>query len=537
MRKRLFILNDKLINANKKGISLELRLILLFLIFLITIMLGISLILVSTGVFNASMKENTALFEKELSHIYNKIYVDYSNLSLSSISLAEQLSMSIENTLLENGSSPDKLSQNPQLLNIILSKEYDKLLQGLQNSKSSGVFLILDATINPNIEGSENSRAGLFLKNLEATAVNSVYYDIRYMRGPAFIGRSNRITFLPQWRMEFDIKDSDFFRIPMNTAKESVLPLSRLFYWCPKTKFENSDSAMLCSVPLIASDGTVMGVAGFEVRTMLFKLIYSPHGAIQNRIFCMLSPSDSSSLYMENAMFAGNYSVNDNIPTTRMKVINKENELNQYISTNNSYFGLDKKIKLYPIDSPYEKEEWSVVLLVPEADMNEYISKQNKSIILFLILLTAICVVLSILISHKYLNPVKKAFDTIKFKKVSEHTRTKIPEIDDLIEYLAKQDEKEEKINIESAAHNTTMFESFVDNIKTLSLAEKAVFDLYLKEHTAQEIANILCLSINTIKTHNRRIYMKLNVSSRKELLVYIQMMKELNQEKQHETT
>lgn len=36
-------------------------------------------------------------------------------------------------------------------------------------------------------------------------------------------------------------------------------------------------------------------------------------------------------------------------------------------------------------------------------------------------------------------------------------------------------------------------------------------------------------MSINTIKTHNRRIFAKLNVSTRKELLVYIDMMKELN--------
>ncbi|HHW98320.1 MAG TPA: helix-turn-helix transcriptional regulator, partial [Firmicutes bacterium] len=60
-----------------------------------------------------------------------------------------------------------------------------------------------------------------------------------------------------------------------------------------------------------------------------------------------------------------------------------------------------------------------------------------------------------------------------------------------------------------------------------LSPAEKAVFDLYVEGYKAKEIAAILCLSINTIKTHNRRIYMKLNVSSRKELMVYVNMMKE----------
>jgi DNA-binding CsgD family transcriptional regulator len=71
------------------------------------------------------------------------------------------------------------------------------------------------------------------------------------------------------------------------------------------------------------------------------------------------------------------------------------------------------------------------------------------------------------------------------------------------------------------------MCREFVKNIQTLSPAERVVFDLYVQGYKAKEIAEILCLSINTIKTHNRRIYMKLNVTSRKELMLYIQMIKE----------
>jgi DNA-binding NarL/FixJ family response regulator len=67
----------------------------------------------------------------------------------------------------------------------------------------------------------------------------------------------------------------------------------------------------------------------------------------------------------------------------------------------------------------------------------------------------------------------------------------------------------------------------FIQNIQELSPAEKAVFELYLDGFTAQQITKELHLSINTIKTHNRRIYMKLNVSSRKELLIYAKVMKE----------
>lgn len=68
-----------------------------------------------------------------------------------------------------------------------------------------------------------------------------------------------------------------------------------------------------------------------------------------------------------------------------------------------------------------------------------------------------------------------------------------------------------------------------MENIGTLSPAEKAVFDLYMEGHTGKEISEKLYLSINTIKTHNKRIYEKMNVSSRNELMVYIKMMKEMN--------
>ena len=60
-----------------------------------------------------------------------------------------------------------------------------------------------------------------------------------------------------------------------------------------------------------------------------------------------------------------------------------------------------------------------------------------------------------------------------------------------------------------------------------ISYVASLVFNLYTEGFDAKKITEILCLSMNTIKTHNRRIFQKLGVSSRKELLVYVNMMKE----------
>ena len=146
---------------------------------------------------------------------------------------------------------------------------------------------------------------------------------------------------------------------------------------------------------------------------------------------------------------------------------------------------------------------------------------------------------LSFYISKRYISPVADALDKIKTNNYSTIPKINISEIDDLIEYLAKQDEEREALNQElqktkelvqkSAAPedppNLSGYQQFVQNIKTLSAAEQAVFNLYIEGYTAKEITQRLCLSINTIKTHNRHIYQKLNVTSRKELMVYVQMM------------
>ena len=106
----------------------------------------------------------------------------------------------------------------------------------------------------------------------------------------------------------------------------------------------------------------------------------------------------------------------------------------------------------------------------------------------------------------------------------------KIPEINDLIEYLTIH---EKKLHYQNNDNHIppSMLEEFANNTKTLSPAEQAVFNLYIEGYSAKEIASILSLSINTIKTHNKRIYMKLNVGSRKELLLYINMLKDIGRE------
>lgn len=70
-----------------------------------------------------------------------------------------------------------------------------------------------------------------------------------------------------------------------------------------------------------------------------------------------------------------------------------------------------------------------------------------------------------------------------------------------------------------------------MEGISQLTPTERKVFDLYLEGKNAKEIIAILGVTENTLKFHNKNIYNKLGVSSRKQLLRYAVLMRQQEQE------
>ena len=122
-------------------------------------------------------------------------------------------------------------------------------------AKSSGVFFILDATINPALAHAANSRAGLYIKNMEPNVISASSPNIIILRGFPGIGRKNFLPLHAQWKMEFDIGNAPYYHRPMEAANANPhLPLSRLYYWSDAMKLPGtSEEVMLCAAPLMDS--------------------------------------------------------------------------------------------------------------------------------------------------------------------------------------------------------------------------------------------------------------------------------------------
>lgn len=506
----------------RAGLSLKFRLFGYFLIFLTLIMTGILGVLYTAGVFKFTYNESHALFERELDNISERISQDYSVITVRAIELAKKLSFNLECQLAGAKVKGEDLQSHPNLLTDLLDSQFALLTSTLERTRSSGIVVLLNATINPLLARAKHSRAGLYIKNSEPNVVNSSPANLRFLRGPMSIAQENGMQVLPQWQMEFNTNDFKCYEEMLATVSQSNLPLSRMFHWSRGHGYvPSSDPAMFCLLPLKDSKDCILGACGLEVSSMLFKLSYSPKLFTDNRVFCIFAPVEQGQMLVSGSLLAGSYRPPDltNEPLT----INETGAFCSYTQGGSTYAGLHRIINLYPADAA-KQEQWSVALLVKKDELARVLTKQNKHLSGLLALLVSISIAASAFITWKFISPVRLALDTVKSEKISPDLKTGVPEIDDLITTLAARETDDLSVG---ASAQSPLVTQFIENIESLSAAERAVFNLYAKGCTAKEIAATLFLSINTVKTHSKRIYLKLNVSSLKELRLYIQMIEE----------
>ena len=70
------------------------------------------------------------------------------------------------------------------------------------------------------------------------------------------------------------------------------------------------------------------------------------------------------------------------------------------------------------------------------------------------------------------------------------------------------------------------LFRDFAEKATTLSAAERRILQYYIEGNDTADIPELAYVTINTVKKHNRSIYQKLHVSSRDELMLYIEMFR-----------
>lgn len=81
------------------------------------------------------------------------------------------------------------------------------------------------------------------------------------------------------------------------------------------------------------------------------------------------------------------------------------------------------------------------------------------------------------------------------------------------------------QIKVQETPEEEARLEFFKENLHKLTPTENKIYNLYLEGKTTKEIMELLNIKENTLKYHNKNLYGKLGVSSRKELIHISKML------------
>lgn len=465
----------------------------------------------------------------------------------------------IEAYLADAGISFDELSDGARLADL-QERIIEPLRQYLLQAECSGAFVLLNATAGKN--AAEPTRSGLYLQ------VNGYEADRREIilyRGIPSVGKAHGIMPHRKWRLEAQRNvirgwddshsrshsHSDPARMPAHTYR-----FTEIF-----TLPGMSEKAMLLMLPIRGSDGKDLGVCGFEVSESCFARLHSQTTKLSH-FTGLLTYDDDSHMDGDSTTSFFSCGADDGYyraPGGVLAVSDFGDGILELTGEDNTYLGMKRSY-----NDARTGGSFATFVMTNKSDYDSAAMDTIVKNLLLIALLTALSVAFCVFFSRSYLAPVLKSLEQLKRDEQRAHRGAPV-EIDDLLAFLAEKDRNKQsvidglKLEMKEANEELSRIQKektriqeeyvraktqitrltsssaqevdpegyahFTANLCKLTPREREIFDLYLGGRNGKEIRDVLCISENTLKYHNKHIYETLNVSSRKELLHYAAML------------
>ena len=553
--------------------------------FLLVCLLCIFLVtaLFLSGQFSSTQEDTFDALDMQMKVFEKDIVNHFDTLAAAGIGLSKTMTGVLEDYLSRNEMEFSNLTDNAEAISELQSILLGQLLQSLYQENCSGIYFVLDTTINSSLENADCSRTGMYL---QTNGYKTSYNPVSLLYGNAEISRANDITPHRQWQLEFntsEFPDYDTIR------SEAILPLAKSYrytelYTIPGTEMR----IMLLCVPMLSADGTFYGICGFEISESYFMSFYAQPAKVDYLTYVFTpAAAAASGIDTDKSLSCG---VSDGYYRAPQGILTLEKEggngMYAFSGDDIAYLGIMQNVTLSPNNPDYTL---SVMMRKSDYDLDlrmEY-TKNISMWILILIAAVSCCYYFS----RKFLAPILYSLEQLKSDELTAIPYD-IPEITDLFEFLSKKDSEHEealttleqekqdvqkekdsllqekdsllqeyeKIQQEyeksqsEAGKTQTEFEKaqeelarlaysrqaeidpdayaqFLEGIELLTRTERRIFDYYLDGLGIKEIAETLQVKESTIYSHNKNIYSKLGINSLKQLLRYAALMHQQEKE------
>ena len=142
------------------GMTMSFRLVFFLVVLVLLMTMGVAAALLISGFQTSGVSYAREYMENEISRISRNISVNFGDTSNQLIRLSEALSKNIEFNLKNKGIATENLTSRPDVLEEIIGNEIERLLYAMDRTNATGVFMVLDATVNPGLPDARYSKAG-----------------------------------------------------------------------------------------------------------------------------------------------------------------------------------------------------------------------------------------------------------------------------------------------------------------------------------------------------------------------------------------
>lgn len=403
-----------------------------------------------------------------------------------------------------------------------------RLADFLQATTTSGIFLILN-----NEENLQEKTNLIYLRDKTPNAIHNDYTNLELVYGDKEKAASLGIKINENWKKSIFVNEnSDFYNEPLTALnKIGAEHYKDCGFWSDIYSMSENDTKIMTYTLPIVIDGLCVGIIGTELSmNFLQTRILSQNIPYETGIITMLCADSMENIPIKNCFFSSG--------STSGKMLYQHNTIDLQMSDDltkvffdkeNYLLGKAKKLYIYDEDNYFKSADWYIIGLVEESELfhNVYINKLTIIIVVFFVFCGSACGVCLVLKRIKrLLSVMSDNIDRLKKDVNATINYTDVPQLDDMVNCF--REEKEERLKVLDS-RSGYLFEEFLGGFYELTATERRILQLYLKHFSAKEVAEKMFISANTIKVHNKHIYIKLGISSMDELCLYTKMLEKSN--------
>ena len=430
------------------------------------------------------------------------------------LQLSRALGTDLEHYLEDHDLTMEALNDNPEALLDVQKLLYTELNTTIRLGRSSGVFALVDATVNTTLENAGHSRSGVYLRLINVSSSVILDPETIYFRGNPEIARENGLELHNRWNMEFDTDSLPGYQMLL----DGLVRPPEGYYWTARRNLTGTwEDVIFLIVPLRGSTGTVYGVCGLELNAVHFQLLYPAAETAFGPMVTVVAPVEDGSILLSEGM-AGRADGTWLQNTENLTDSGTMRGCTIYRTPTSSYYGLQQPLNL----PEYAGRDWAAAVLIPRERCDRYILRSRVCVMSVIVGFTVVMILLALFLSKRYLRPILQSFEDIREEKPAGSYR--IAELDELRRFLAEKEKPPG--GSELPPEMALLLERFAKSVKTLTRAEYNIFRYYLNGYEVAQIPAAACISMSTVKKHNGNIYRKLGISSNDELMMYLDLFR-----------